>query len=142
MVQNEGSSRPRLQPSRLLLERLDSLEQDGRRDPKVLGHLLLLLLELPYPPREARNLGDLYAESGQTLQGSCSAVSKTKGESFQRNSNAYFLAKFGFDTAKNEPYQVCPIEQCMAAVGAGAAGKPPQRGGSGHLLVVELQEAD
>ena len=57
-------------------------------------------------------------------------------------SDAYFLAKFGFDTAKIEPYQVCPIEQCMAAVGAGAAGEPPQSGGSGHLLVVELQEAD
>ena len=24
-------------------------------------------------------------------------------------SNAYFLAKFGFDTAENEPCQVCPI---------------------------------
>ena len=27
-------------------------------------------------------------------------------------SNAYFLAKFGFDTAENEPCQVCPTEQC------------------------------
>ena len=27
-------------------------------------------------------------------------------------SNAYLLAKFGFDTAENEPSQVCPIEQC------------------------------
>ena len=26
-------------------------------------------------------------------------------------SNAYFLAKFGFDTAENEPCQVCPTEQ-------------------------------
>ena len=25
-------------------------------------------------------------------------------------SNAYFLAKFGFDTAENEPSKVCPIE--------------------------------
>ena len=25
------------------------------------------------------------------------------------NSNAYFLAKFGFDTAENEPFQVCPL---------------------------------
>ena len=24
-------------------------------------------------------------------------------------SNAYFLAKFGFDTAENEPFQVCPL---------------------------------
>ena len=30
-------------------------------------------------------------------------------------SNAYFLAKFGFDTAENEPCQVCPIEQCSGA---------------------------
>ena len=29
------------------------------------------------------------------------------GESF---SNAYFLAKFRFDTAENEPSKVCPIE--------------------------------
>ena len=26
-------------------------------------------------------------------------------------SNAYFLAKFGFDTAESEPWQVCPIER-------------------------------
>ena len=45
-------------------------------------------------------------------------------------SNAYFLAKFGFDTAENEPYQVCPIEQCvrvssrrsLGATGCQAAG--------------------
>ena len=24
-------------------------------------------------------------------------------------SNAYLLAKFGFDTAENEPFQVCPL---------------------------------
>ena len=29
-------------------------------------------------------------------------------------SNAYFLAKFGFNTAENEPCQVCPIEQCSS----------------------------
>ena len=29
-------------------------------------------------------------------------------------SNAYLLAKFGFDTAENEPCQVCPIEQCSS----------------------------
>ena len=27
-------------------------------------------------------------------------------------SNAYFLEKFGFDTAEIEPCQVCPMEQC------------------------------
>ena len=30
-------------------------------------------------------------------------------------SNAYLLAKFGLDTAENEPCQVCPIEQCSDA---------------------------
>ena len=29
-------------------------------------------------------------------------------------SNAYFLAKFGFDTAENEPSKVCPIERVRA----------------------------
>ena len=29
--------------------------------------------------------------------------------------NAYFLAKFGFDTAENEPCQVCPIPRFHAA---------------------------
>ena len=27
-------------------------------------------------------------------------------------SNEYLLAKFGFDTAENEPCKVCPIERC------------------------------
>ena len=30
------------------------------------------------------------------------------GESFP-NSNEYLLAKFGFDTAENEPCKVCPL---------------------------------
>ena len=29
-------------------------------------------------------------------------------------SKAYFLAKFGLDTAENEPCQVCPTEQCSS----------------------------
>ena len=29
-------------------------------------------------------------------------------------SNAYFLAKFGFDTAENEPCQVYPTEECSS----------------------------
>jgi hypothetical protein len=33
------------------------------------------------------------------------------------NSNEYLLANFGFDTAENEPCQVCPIEQCKLAGG-------------------------
>ena len=28
-------------------------------------------------------------------------------------SNAYLLAKVGFDTAENEPCKVCPIERCL-----------------------------
>ena len=31
-------------------------------------------------------------------------------------SNAYFRAKFGFDTAENEPCKVCPIEQCSISI--------------------------
>ena len=31
-------------------------------------------------------------------------------------SNAYFLAKFGFDTAENEPSKVCPIERSDATL--------------------------
>ena len=34
-------------------------------------------------------------------------------ESFQTHIY-YLLAKFGFDTAENEPCQVCPIEQCSS----------------------------
>ena len=34
--------------------------------------------------------------------------------------NAYLDAKFGFDTAENEPFEVCPIE--------------PQLAGSGRML--------
>ena len=33
-------------------------------------------------------------------------------------SNAYFRAKFGFDTAENEPCQVCPIPRNAAASGS------------------------
>ena len=29
-------------------------------------------------------------------------------------SNAYFVAKFGFDTAENEPCKICPIERCRS----------------------------
>ena len=31
-------------------------------------------------------------------------------ESFQTHSNAYLPAKFGFDTAENEPCKICPID--------------------------------
>ena len=35
---------------------------------------------------------------------------------FERDSysNAYLLAKLGFDTAENEPFKVCPIEPSRA----------------------------
>ena len=43
-------------------------------------------------------------------------------------SNAYFLAKFGFDTAENEPCQVCPIGLSVGVravdAGAGAEERP------------------
>ena len=43
------------------------------------------------------------------------------GESFQ---NAYLLAKFGFDTAENEPSKVCPIAAsgtCSEPTGSASA---------------------
>ena len=39
-------------------------------------------------------------------------------------SNAYFLAKFGFDTAENEPSKVCPIEPSRMRAGDGGARHP------------------
>ena len=54
-------------------------------------------------------------------------------------SNAYFLAKSGFDTAENEPCQVCPLPRNAAASvtsapgalfrGAGPAQRDRGRGG-------------
>ena len=46
-------------------------------------------------------------------------------------SNAYLLAKFGLDTAENEPCQVCPIEQCSSpamdrSIGAVPFASPPR----------------
>ena len=35
----------------------------------------------------------------------------------REHSNAYLLAKFGLDTAENEPCQVCPTEQSRPAQG-------------------------
>ena len=55
-------------------------------------------------------------------------------------SNAYFVAKFGLDTAENEPCQVCPTEQCSGEMRcesgrAERSGKrwpsPPSAGGRG-----------
>ena len=40
-------------------------------------------------------------------------------------SNAYFLAKFGIDTAENEPCPVCPTPRCHAA----ASSRVPLSGG-------------
>ena len=46
-------------------------------------------------------------------------------------SNAYLLAKFGFDTAENEPSKVCPIEprrvlRVPAGVEDGLEGEGPE----------------
>ena len=46
-------------------------------------------------------------------------------------SNAYLLAKFGFDTAENEPCKVCPIERSSSSLG---------RSGRGGLVVHGLEE--
>ena len=46
----------------------------------------------------------------------------------QEFSNEYFLAKFGFDTAENEPCQVCPTPRNAAAIRAGRDGRPQALG--------------
>ena len=40
-------------------------------------------------------------------------------------SNAYFLAKFGFDTAENEPSKVWPLERPGSPGGPGARRRGP-----------------
>ena len=58
---------------------------------------------------------------------------------FERDSysNAYLLAKFGFDTSKNEPCKICPIERCPRS-GRSQAAAPRQllKGQLGAVLVV------
>ena len=55
-------------------------------------------------------------------------------------SNAYFLAKFGLDTAENEPCQVCPIPR-NAAASEGPKISPPGRAtGCADCLRPELPE--
>ena len=41
-------------------------------------------------------------------------------------SNAYFVAKFGLDTAENEPCRVCPINELLGAVLAEDLDLPPE----------------
>ena len=43
-------------------------------------------------------------------------------------SNAYFLAKFGFDTEENEPCQVCPLSPVQSRRLAPPAAPPPADG--------------
>ena len=50
-------------------------------------------------------------------------------------SNEYFLAKFGLDTAENEPCQVCPTEQCKVP-------RETADGAAGALLDEDAVEAD
>ena len=42
-------------------------------------------------------------------------------------SNAYFLAKFGLDTAENEPCQVCPTPRNAAALAPGGLLRPERQ---------------
>ena len=42
-------------------------------------------------------------------------------------SNAYLLAKFGFDTAENEPSKVCPIEPSRSHGAEGGGGTAAER---------------
>ena len=59
-------------------------------------------------------------------------------------SNAYFLAKFGFDTAENEPCKVCPIAPVKFAPARRLAGgeRPPRpRAARGPREAGGLREA-
>ena len=49
-------------------------------------------------------------------------------------SNAYLGAKFGFDTAENEPSEVCRIPRGGAAGGGGAGAAGDGGGRAGHGL--------
>ena len=53
---------------------------------------------------------------------------------FERDSysNAYLLAKFGFDTAENEPCQVCPTGRGAAPRRRGVGRRGAGRGGAGR----------
>ena len=63
-------------------------------------------------------------------------------------SNAYFLPKFGFDTAENDPCQVCPTARAMAS--PAHASPDPQAGphysaslpqARGHLAAAVTRDA-
>ena len=58
---------------------------------KVSARWLLLLLDPSTPERHAAHLGDLYTESGQTLHGSFSAVSKPN-----------FASKYAFESSRRD----------------------------------------
>ena len=72
-------------------------------------------------PGRVDDVADLREASGR--RESCSRLQRCNFRIVQRSvffrsrrelSNAYLLAKCGFDTAENEPCQVCPIEQCSS----------------------------
>ena len=54
-------------------------------------------------------------------------------------SNAYFLAKFGFDTAENEPCQVCPIR---GVTGSATATETAEGAVLAALAATEAAKAD
>ena len=76
--------------------------------------LSLHLLQLPLKPRTNKQEND-----SKTVQRS--ALCRSRREL----SNAYFVAKFGFDTAENEPYQVSRRRAARAPAGRGAPRGPP-----------------
>ena len=70
---------------------------------------------------------NILAKKGKCLTRNwvCRAVQRSAlCRSRRELSNAYFLAKFGFDTAENEPCEVCPIERSPRR----RAGAAAQRG--------------
>ena len=56
-------------------------------------------------------------------------------------SNAYLLAKFGFDTAENEPFQVCPLSAYRSPRYQQSTGYDNGWGGGGELGA-NLQQID
>ena len=54
-------------------------------------------------------------------------------------SNAYFVAKVGLDTAENEPYQVCPTEQCSSPSAQSRHLEPDPERAVGAVAVVSVR---
>ena len=86
-MRNLATSLPSTRPQRDDEQRGDEPDngrrQEGREEVEVVALLAALLV--------AADLGDLYAESGQTLQGSFSSISKPN-----------FASKYSFESSRRD----------------------------------------